>query len=82
MKGKKHRKDSGYVHRIRVYSFKPSGTERDAIGVGVDVSTLALEVAKRNIVSLNLEKRHNLVESDLFSNPLFKRKHWQRPATI
>ena len=48
------------------------GMKADATGVGVDVSTKALEVAKRNVVSLNLEKKAHFIESDLFSNPFFK----------
>lgn len=46
----------------------------DARGVGADVSSLALQVAKKNADSLEVADRAFLVESDLFSSPFFQEK--------
>ncbi|MCD7866713.1 MAG: peptide chain release factor N(5)-glutamine methyltransferase [Clostridiales bacterium] len=46
----------------------------EATGVGADISRRALAVAKRNAVSLGVEKRAEFVESDAFSAPFFSGK--------
>lgn len=45
-----------------------------ARGAGVDISTQALEVAKKNAVSLNLQGKVQFIESDLFCAPFFQEK--------
>ena len=45
---------------------------RDAYGVGADVSPLALQVADKNAVSLEVSDRAVFVESDLFSSAFFQ----------
>ena len=40
----------------------------NALGVGVDVSDLALEIAQKNIDSLSLSSRANLIKSSWFTN--------------
>ena len=44
----------------------------DAYGVGADVSPLALQVADKNAVSLEVSDRAVFVESDLFSSAFFQ----------
>ena len=44
----------------------------DAYGVGADVSPLALQVANKNAVSLEVSDRAVFVESDLFSSAFFQ----------
>ena len=46
----------------------------DAYGVGADVSSLALRVAKKNCTGLEVTDRAEFVESDLFSAPFFAEK--------
>ena len=46
----------------------------DAFGVGADVSSLALQVAKKNADSLGVADRADFVESDLFLAPFFQEK--------
>lgn len=46
----------------------------DAYGVGADVSSLALQVAKKNCAGLEVTDRAEFVESDLFSAPFFAEK--------
>lgn len=45
--------------------------KQEALGTAVDISVPALEVAKRNAASLEVEKRVKFVESDLFSASFF-----------
>lgn len=45
----------------------------DAYGVGADVSPLALQVADKNAVSLEVSDRAVFVESDLFSSAFFNK---------
>ena len=45
--------------------------KQEALGTAVDISAPALEVAKRNAASLEVEKRVKFVESDLFSASFF-----------
>ena len=54
----------------------------DAYGVGADVSPLALQVADKNAVSLEVSDRAVFVESNLFSSAFFSTKHWQRYASV
>ena len=44
----------------------------DAAGTGVDVSPEALAVAKKNAVALEVEKRVEFIESDIFSSAFFE----------
>ena len=46
----------------------------DAAGTGVDVSPEALAVAKRNALALEVEKRVEFIESDIFSSVFFQEK--------
>ena len=59
MKGKKNRKDSGYVHRIGLYFLSLLGHERGCIRRGRGRFPPALKVAKQNA------KAWNVVRSEL-----------------
>lgn len=53
--------------------------KKDSSGVGADISSEALEVARRNAVSIGVQDRIRLTVSDLFSGTFFQEKDGKEP---
>lgn len=54
----------------------------DAYGVGADVSPLALQVADKNAVSLEVSDQSCFRGKQLVFVSFFSTKHWQRYASV
>ena len=53
--------------------------KKDSFGVGVDVSSAALSVARRNAQAIGVSERAHLIESNLFSGEFFQGKDGNAP---